>query len=191
MNRDGVTVPDADDPDRALIRAIAQRDEQALEALYARHWRTLLAYLIQQLGDDQLAEEVLQDVMLAAWKGAPGFRGECRVRTWLMAIARRRATTARQRRARSALPLDENNPPGELHFTHTQSFHTPHDDMLSALDQLPCAEREIIILIFYHNLSGSEVALVMGVPEGTVRSRLRRAKGRLNKLLSEREPTDA
>jgi RNA polymerase sigma-70 factor (ECF subfamily) len=191
MKQSVVIEPDADDPDRCLIRAIAQRDEQALEALYARHGRTLFAYLIQQLGDRQLAEEVLQDVMLAVWKGAPGFRGECRVRTWLMAIARRRASTARQRRTSSALPFDENISPDGLRFLHNQPHPNAHDDVLGALDQLSCAEREVIVLIFYHDLSGSEVALVMGVPEGTVRSRLRRAKVRLNKLLSEREPTDA
>jgi RNA polymerase sigma-70 factor (ECF subfamily) len=191
MKTSGTEKPDGDDPDLALIQAIAQRDEQALEALYAHHWRTLLAYLFQQLGDHHLAEEVLQDVMLAVWKGAPGFRGECRVRTWLMAIARRRAVTARQRCASSALPFDENIFPDGLRILPNQLHPTAHDDVLSALDQLPCAEREVIILIFYHDLSGSEVALVMGIPEGTVRSRLRRAKGRLNKLLSEREPNDA
>jgi RNA polymerase sigma-70 factor (ECF subfamily) len=191
MKMSGAEKTDTPDPDRDLIRAIARCDEQALETLYARHWRTVLAYLIQQLGDYQLAEEVLQDVMLAVWKGASGFRGECRVRTWLMAIARKRASTARLRRVSGALPLDESFASNGLHIFQHQAHHTGHDDVLSALGQLPCAEREIIILIFYYNLSGSEVALVMGVPEGTVRSRLRRAKVRLNKLLSERESTDA
>jgi RNA polymerase sigma-70 factor (ECF subfamily) len=191
MKTSGAETPEADDPDLALIRAIAQRDERAFEALYARYWRTLLAYLIQQVGEYELAEEVLQDVMLAVWKGAPGFRGEGKVRTWLLAIARKRAISARQRRTSSALPLDENTHLEGPRFFPNRAHHTAHDDVLSALDQLPCAEREIIILIFYHDLSGSEVALVIGVPEGTVRSRLRRAKVRLNKLLSEREPSDA
>ena len=191
MKRDGRIIPETDDPDRGLLNAIAQRDEQALEALYARHWRTLLAYLIQQLGDYQLAEEVLQDVMLAVWKGASGFRGDCRVRTWLMAIARKRASTARQCRVSSVVSLDENFPSDGLRFLQHQITQTAYDNVLAALDQLPSAEREIILLIFYHDLSGPEAAVVMGIPEGTVRSRLRRAKARLNRLLSEREPTDA
>ncbi len=182
------TAPDADDPDLCLLRAIAQRDTHALEALYARHWRTLLTYLIHQLGDYQLAEEVLQDVMLAAWTGASGFRGECKVRTWLMAIARRRAITARHRQMGGALPLDDNISSDRWHFLHNQTLH---DDVLAALDQLPNPERETIVLIFYYGLSGPEVAVVMEVPEGTVRSRLRRAKDRLHTLLSEWEAADA
>ncbi len=191
MKRSGPEIPGAEDPDRDLVRAMAQSDEQALEALYTRYWRTVLAYLIQQVGDYQLAEEVLQDVMLAAWRGASGFREECRVRTWLLAIARKRACTARQRRVSGTLPLDENISFDGLRFLQNQTSLAAHDDVLTALDRLPCAERETIMLIFYHDLSGPEVALVMGVPEGTVRSRLRRAKARLSKLLSEQEPADA
>jgi RNA polymerase sigma-70 factor (ECF subfamily) len=191
MMRDVATGLDADDSDRCLIRAITERDEQALETLYARHWRTLLSYLIQQLGDHQLAEEVLQDVILAVWKGASGFRGECRVRTWLMAIARKRAITARQRQVSGTVPLDENMPAEGLHFLQNRTYPTGHDDVLAALDHLPKPERETIMLIFYHGLSGPDVATVMEVPEGTVRSRLRRAKSHLRKLLSKREPTNA
>jgi RNA polymerase sigma-70 factor (ECF subfamily) len=188
MTGDTAPALDADASDLALIRAIAQCDEQALEALYARHCRLLLAYLMQQLGDQALAEEVLQDVMLGVWKGAAGFRGECRVRTWLMAIARHRALTARQRRTNGRMPLDDDllqvSPFGQTH-------QAVKDNILAALNQLPPPERETILLIFYHNLSGPEVAVVMEVPEGTVRSRLRRAKVRLHQLLREGEPRDA
>jgi RNA polymerase sigma-70 factor (ECF subfamily) len=182
---------DTDDSDRCLITAIARGDAHALEALYARHWRTLLAYLMQQLGDHQLAEEVLQDVMLAAWKGASNFRGECKVRTWLMAIARKRALTMRQRQAGGTLSLDDEVASADPYVLHYPTHQTVYDEVLAALDQLPDLERRTIELIFYHDLSGPEVATVMEVPEGTVRSRLRRAKNRLHKLLSERETTDA
>jgi RNA polymerase sigma-70 factor, ECF subfamily len=74
------------DPDLRLVHAMAAGDTQALETLYARHGRSILAYLIGQLNDRQLAEEILQDVMLAAWRGAESFRGESKVRkphSWL------------------------------------------------------------------------------------------------------------
>lgn len=186
MTRETGSLPDIDDPDRCLVNCMAQRDTHAVEALYARHWRVLLAYLIQQVSDYQLAEELLQDVMLAAWNGAATFRGECKVLTWLMAIARKRAITARQRQAQATIPLDE-----DTSFMSNQTLQGPHDEVLTALNQLPHAERETVILIFYYNLSGSDVAIVMQVPEGTVRSRLRRAKTRLHKLLCEQEAANA
>lgn len=181
---------DTDDSDRCLLTAIARGESRALEELYCRHWRTLLTYLIQQLGDYPLAEEVLQDVMLAVWKGASGFRGECQVRTWLLAIARKRANTARRRQPGTTLALDEDGP-SDLPLAQHPTHHPLHDDVLDALAQLSAIERETIQLIFYHGLSGADVAAVMGVPEGTIRSRIRRAKARLHSLLSAREPADA
>jgi RNA polymerase sigma-70 factor (ECF subfamily) len=97
----------ADDPDLTLLRAVAKGDEGALGELYARRGPSLLIYLIGRLGDRQLAEEVLQDVMLAAWKGAARFRGQSSVRTWLLAIARHRAINAQRKRKLARAPLDE------------------------------------------------------------------------------------
>ena len=102
---DNLTKPrDAwDDPQ--LVQAIGRGDTLALEELYRRHGLALLSYLIGQVGDAALAEEILQDVMLAVWQGSAAFRGESRVTTWLLAIARRRAITARQRPRLTAVPL--------------------------------------------------------------------------------------
>ena len=86
------------DPDLPLLQAMAKKDSSALEELYRRHGPRLLAYLSARLEDVGLAEEVLQDVMLSAWQNASRFRGECRVVTWLMAIARNRAINAFHRK---------------------------------------------------------------------------------------------
>jgi DNA-directed RNA polymerase specialized sigma24 family protein len=72
---------------------MAGGETAALDQLYLRHGPPLLAYLQGQLPTRQLAEEVLQDVMLAAWQGAGNFRGEGSVRSWLLAISRNRACT--------------------------------------------------------------------------------------------------
>lgn len=84
------------DPDRALLSAVAEGDPHALEALYTRHGLRLLHYLTGQLNDLALAEEVLQDVMLAIWQQAERFRGESRVTTWMLAIAHHHAISARR-----------------------------------------------------------------------------------------------
>jgi RNA polymerase sigma factor (sigma-70 family) len=87
-----------DNPDLALMQAIASGDSVALRLLYEKHGLHLLNYLIARLDNRSLAEEVLQDVMLAVWQGAGRFCGRSQVRTWLFAIARRQAAKAIRRK---------------------------------------------------------------------------------------------
>ncbi len=88
-----------EDPDLALLSRIATGDQEAIEELYRRHSRVLLGQLRFMVDQPALAEEVLQDTMLAVWRGARTFRGGSRVRTWLLGIARRQARD-RMRRQR-------------------------------------------------------------------------------------------
>lgn len=166
------------DPDIPLIQAMAAGDTGALRTLYARHGLHLLNYLIAQLGDRALAEEVLQDVMLAAWRGAGGFRGSSQVRTWLFAIAWRQALKARGRSRMALLPLLDDVPteaPNE----------EPADGLDAALQQLPAEQQEALELVFYRGLSGPEAAARLGIPLNTLKSRLHRAKMALRHLLRE------
>jgi RNA polymerase sigma-70 factor (ECF subfamily) len=174
-----------DDPDVALIHAVAAGDVHALDELYARFGPGLLSYLTSYLNDRQLAEEVLQDVMLAVWNNASGFRGESKVRTWLIVIARNRAINTRRRKEPQLMPLDD-----ELDF---QSSDTGPLEKIERKDQqealrevlqtLPPTQREILELVFFHQLSGPEVADVLGINIGTVKSRLHRAKEMLRRVL--------
>jgi len=171
-----------DEGDQALLRQIAQGDAQALEALYQRHGRALLSYLIGQIGSPSAAEDVLQEVMLAVWQGAAQFRAESKVTTWLLSIAHHRAVTARQR-----LPAD-----GRLHENIAADSAGPLETLerqadrvrvQAALQQLPPDQRAVLELVFYHDLTGPEAAEVLGISVGTVKSRLHRAKTRLGRLL--------
>lgn len=172
-----------DDPDLTLIRALANGDERALEELYARHGPALLAYLAGRLGDRQQAEEVLQDVMLAAWKGAAKFRGESQVRTWLLSIARYRAINAQRRRTLPRASFYEAASASRAGPLEGLMQEASRDQVRQALGQLPADQRETLELVFYHELSGPEAAAVLGVAPGTVKSRLHRAKAALRKLL--------
>lgn len=171
------------DPDGGLLRAMANGDVRALDDLYARHGRRLLSYLVGLLGDRQLAEEVLQDVMLAAWRGAGQFRGESQVYTWLLAIARLQALGALRRRKFTSVPLDENLPDGDS----GQPAAFDREALRAALKRLPTDQRETLELIFYHELTGVEAAAVLGVAPGTIKSRLSRAKSTLRGLLRREE----
>ncbi|MCB0076171.1 MAG: RNA polymerase sigma factor [Anaerolineales bacterium] len=175
------------DPDIVLVKAMAAGEATAIESLYQRHGPALFAYLVGQLGDRQWAEDVLQEVMLAAWRSAARFRGESTVRTWLLAIARYRALNARQRRPPppDALPPDL---PTDDPKPHQKLEHdAQRDEIARALQQLPAAQRETLELIFFHGLSGPEAAQVQKVAIGTIKSRLHRAKAALRHLLSKEE----
>ena len=178
------------DPDLSLLRAMGCGDAAALAELYRLRGPALLAYLTARLDDRGLAEEVLQDVMLAAWQAAGRFRGQGRVMAWLLAIARTRAINAYHRQVRphaTQVALDE----ASAQETAAQEGGEPfgaHNEALSAgLRTLPAEQREALELVFVHGLSLQETAQVMSVAVGTVKSRLHRARKRLAKWITEEE----
>ncbi|MGD0064449.1 MAG: RNA polymerase sigma factor [Streptosporangiaceae bacterium] len=86
------TFPASHDPacdDAGLLGRIGQGDEEAMAAFYREHGRVVLAQVLLVAGERVLAEEIVQDTMLAVWRGAGSFRGESSVRSWVIAIARR------------------------------------------------------------------------------------------------------
>jgi RNA polymerase sigma factor (sigma-70 family) len=173
------------DPDHAIIRSMANGDADALDELYVRYGPGILNFLVARLNDRQLAEEVLQDVMFAAWKSAPSFRGESKVLTWLLTIARNRAINTQRK---SQLPLVEYDEEIRAYATDTGPFEKvvrldQSEALREALDQLPAAQREVLVLVFIHQLSGVEVAEVLGISVGTVKSRLFRAKEMLRRVI--------
>jgi RNA polymerase sigma-70 factor, ECF subfamily len=174
------------DPDYALIQGMAARDSRALDELYERHGRGILSFLVAQLHDNrQLAEEVLQDVMLAAWENAGNFRGESKVRTWLLVIARNRALNAVRRRSPLLVELDDNlsNYDDDTSPLERVQRQFRGQALRKAIENLPAQHKEILVLVFYQGLSGAEVAQVLKISEGTVKSRLHRAKEALRRLL--------
>ena len=88
--------------DDTLLRRVARGEADALTTLYHRHADNLFGFLHRLAGDRMLAEEILQDTLLAVWRGADRFEGKSQVRTWLYGIARRQA----HNRLRSTRPTD-------------------------------------------------------------------------------------
>ena len=181
--------------DSELVQALAAGDTRALDELYQRHGLAVLSYLIGQVGSRPLAEEVLQDVMLAVWRGAARFRGESSVRTWVLAIAHKRAISARlahQRREDRQAPLEDDVPARDASPPDVLEQRATVAEVRAALHHLPHDQRETLELIFYHDLSGPEAAAVLGIAPGTVKSRLNRAKTKLRRVLRLQEDlTDA
>ncbi|MBN9389781.1 MAG: sigma-70 family RNA polymerase sigma factor [Chloroflexi bacterium] len=177
-----------DESDLALLREMAVGRVEALNLLYARYGSLLLVYLTARLHDRQWAEEVLQDVMLTAWNGAGNFQGRSSVKTWLFTIARNQAVNAYTRRKPGPDPLDPEMP-GLAGVSPEKLLERSLDGatLQEALLQLPEEQRETLELLFFQELSQAEVAQVMRVAPGTIKSRLSRARTNLRKFFKVRE----
>jgi RNA polymerase sigma factor (sigma-70 family) len=187
---------DAVDPDLPLVRAMARGDERALETLYERHGSGVWAFVLARVGDRAVAEEILQDVMLAAWRGAAGFRGASKVRTWLLTIAHHRAVNALRRRGggqvirstsmgddRGSPQSDADDPAGLVSGTPFLAASDDRLDLRTAVDGLAPDHRTALDLVFFHDLTVAEAAEVLGVAPGTVKSRLHRARAALRAVI--------
>jgi RNA polymerase sigma-70 factor (ECF subfamily) len=172
--------------DAVLLRRIAATDRHAVAELYARHQRALFRYLCQLTPDSGLAEEILQDTIVAAWQGAASFEGRSTVQTWLFAVARRQAHNALRRRGlppfadEDALDVVVDPEPGPEERALQQSDVVELGRAMSGLSLL---HREVLVLNFLHGLSYEEIATVVDVPIGTVKSRLSNAKRALREVL--------
>lgn len=174
--------------DTALLGRIAAGDQGALGELYRRLGRLMFAQILLAVGERALSEEILQDSLLAIWHGAGSFRGESTVRSWAVAIARRQARD-RMRRHRPRVvddaclaELPSREPGPESTALDRAEAHT----VAEAIRTLSAGHREVLGLAFGAGLSLPEVAAVLRVPLGTVKSRLTAARSALGRALSER-----
>jgi RNA polymerase sigma factor (sigma-70 family) len=177
------------DSDLQLVRAIATGDRQALSDLYLRYSRPILHYLSHFTSDRGVAEELLQDTLVAVWKNAHSYRGEASVQAWLFGIARRRACKRLRRveppRAEPAELLDM--PAPDLEPETALLASVARDEIIAALGRLAPIHREVLLLTFVHGLAYAETADILGVPVGTIKSRLSNARRSLRALLDTEE----
>jgi len=175
----------ADDPERQLVARMAAGDRDALGELYARYRLPLFHYLLQFTSDAGLAEELLQDTLVAAWQNAHLFRGTGRTAAWLFGIARRRACKRLRRRelphaeAAGLQGLAAPDPEPEAALL----AGVARAELAAAILRLAAVHREVLLLTFMQEFSYQETADVLQVPLGTVKSRLSNAKRALRAIL--------
>jgi RNA polymerase sigma-70 factor (ECF subfamily) len=179
--------------DRELVARIGQGDRDALAELSRRHQSSLFFYLLRLVGDPEVAEEVLQDSLVAAWQGAIRFEGRSKVLTWLVGIARRQAHNTLRRRGLPLVDLAEvESLPSLASGPEDQAVaNAEREQLAAAMRRLVPAHREVLVLTFVHSLSYREMAEVVGVPEGTIKSRLSNAKRALRVLLEQGVDNDS
>jgi RNA polymerase sigma-70 factor, ECF subfamily len=170
--------------DADLISAHAAGDPHAFSELVRRHRDRLWAVALRTLRDPEEAADALQDAFISAFRAAGNFRAESQVTTWLHRIVVNACLDrVRRKQARPTVPLPESgfNEPA-----------TPRDSMsdretrlvvTAALDQLPEDQRAPIVLVDVEGYSVSETAKLLGIAEGTVKSRCARGRAKLAKVL--------
>ncbi|HWM86599.1 MAG TPA: sigma-70 family RNA polymerase sigma factor [Kofleriaceae bacterium] len=171
-----------EDDDRALLGAVAAGDRGALARLYDRYAPMLMAVGVRMLGVRGEAEDLVHDVFLEAWQRASTYdpaRGS--VRTWLLVRLRSRALDRfRSRSRQNASPVEEPDQLEERAVREEDPALAPDRTAVRrALESLSSEQRVVLELGYFHGLSSSEIALHIGVPIGTVKSRVANGLARL------------
>jgi RNA polymerase sigma-70 factor, ECF subfamily len=171
-----------------LLRRIVTGDEDAMAAFYREHLQVVFAQVLLLVTDRVLAEEIVQDTMLAVWRGAGSFRGESSVRSWVIAIARRQTRDRlRGRRLRVVDDAFLADQPGSGPEPEVMALDRAElAEVRGAIRELAPAHREVLGLAFGSGLSLPEVAGVLEIPVGTVKSRLSAARTALNRILEKK-----
>lgn len=171
----------------AWIRQIAQGDERAFEQLFQCYAPRIFRFAMGYLNDRSHAEEVVQETMIAVWKSAKSYKEQSQVSSWILGIARNKAldrARARQREPEFSREKLDRHASARATPEQIAQRETQIERVRAALERLSPEHREVMMLAFYNDLSYSEIAQIVGCPEGTVKSRVYYAKEQLKKILS-------
>jgi RNA polymerase sigma-70 factor (ECF subfamily) len=172
--------------DEDLLQRIAAGDRLAMRVLFSRHQLKIHRFVLRMVRDEAVAEDAVSDTFLDVWRQAGDFSGRSQVTTWLMSIARFKALSALRRRRE--LGLDEEWAAGIADDADTPEVITQKADKGAAIrlcmERLTADHREVLDLVYYHEASVEEVAEIVGIPEGTVKTRLFHARKKLAELLT-------
>ncbi len=169
--------------DRELIRLVAAGGHAAFAELYRRFSGMLFNFLLSLVRDQHAAEDLLQEVFLAVWKGAGRYRGAAAVKTWLFNIAYNQGISWHRRRKEllvddlDQLVIAPSSP--DIMGDPIQNRLVVH-----ALEQLTPHHRAALELVLYYQMSYREAAEVLACPVGTVKSRVSYARRQLQAMLN-------
>ena len=175
-----------DSDDAALLRAVATGDEAALRLLFDRHGGWLSARLRRRCNDEEVVADVLSDTFVAVWRGAGRFRSDGEVAAWIWGISVRRLVSRLRGRPApepwSSAELDASAEP--LASAEDEVLlGVEHGDLGAALRGLSPELRAVVQATILDGLSTREAARLLGMPQGTLKGRLRRAKAEMRTAL--------
>lgn len=188
--------------DAELVRRFQEGDRTAFDAIVDRYQHRVFTLAVRWIGDEQVAAEVSQDVFIAMYRKLDSFRGDAKLSTWVYRVVinhcKNRKLYRKRRRMHLHEPLegtraaeDEDAPTRQIPSEEPLADAGVHrseaaqllHEGLAALDE---GQRQIIVLRDIEDLSYEEIGELLGVPRGTVKSRLHRARAQLATLLGRR-----
>jgi RNA polymerase sigma-70 factor (ECF subfamily) len=178
------TLGGLDDP--ALLERVKAQDSRAHRVLFERYYPRVFAFLMRRLRDRELSEETAADVFFEVWRNASAFRGASLASTWIFGIAHFKCLEADRRRRRmkrsQVLPtnvevLHRVADPREL--TNELEVRADLRRVEALVRRLPAEQRTTVELALVEGLAYDEIAQRLGVPEGTIKARVARARARI------------
>ena len=169
--------------DTELLSLVASHDARALRAFHDRHAPWVLARLRHRCSNDDVVFDALQDTFVAVWRTAGSWRGEGEPAAWLWGIASRRLIGIQRGRSRWA-PASVANPVDVADLGDSMGQVVDRSMLDDALDTLPSDLRDVVMATYVDGLSMVETGKLLDIPDGTVKTRLMRARRRLRGVLS-------
>jgi RNA polymerase sigma-70 factor (ECF subfamily) len=171
-------------PDAELLQAISDGDRAALRALYERHAPWLTLRLERRCADRDVVDDAVQDTFVAIWRSAGRYDGRGAVGAWIWGIAvRRLIDTLRRRPPREFVVterLEDVVPSAEEHVL----LGVEHGDLGGALNRLSPELRTVVQATVLDGLTTREASRLLGIPQGTVKTRMMRARQQLREELA-------
>ncbi|KAA8886358.1 RNA polymerase sigma factor [Nocardia colli] len=169
------------DTDEALLAAVARGDQACLRALYDRHAPAMLRVVRRMTAQSGVAEEILQETWLAVWRSADSFRGESSARGWLFGVAKRQAHNYLRKSVLVTVDIDETAEMSDQAGTVEDIVlaNAARTELAVGIRDLPEHLREVLLLVLVDDMSYPDVAAILGIPVGTVKSRMSHARKRL------------
>jgi RNA polymerase sigma-70 factor (ECF subfamily) len=195
----GVPPPDEVADEARLVARLIARDEAAFNALVRAYERRVFALLVRMIGSREEAEDLAQEVFVQVFKAIGSFRGESKLSTWIYRIAvnlsKNRSKYLRVRRSdrqEQLESLEERASLGETRRANVAPVERP-DDVMAAIQlerivqaailELEPSFRECLVLRDIEDLSYDEIGTITNLPEGTVKSRIHRARAQLKEII--------
>jgi RNA polymerase sigma factor (sigma-70 family) len=172
--------------DEQVLEAVGRGDDDALGVLYDRFGRLAFRLAFRILRDRALAEDAVQEAFLAVWRSADAYKRErAKPSTWILTVVHRRAVDlVRREQTRRGEPLEAAPEPTSGPADEDAVLRDRRAAVQAALTELPGEQRQALELAYYGGLTQSELAERLGVPLGTVKSRMFAGLGRLRELLA-------
>ena len=179
-----------EEPSELVVRAAAGGDAAAFTSLVRHYEGHVRRFLVHFLGDATLAEDVAQETFVRVYRGLPSFAFRSPLSSWVFQVARNSALDAlrsRRRRDRLVAAVTPPRPEERAAPTPSPSGAAEVEAAIASLDDRP---REALLLVEVYGLTYREAGEVLGVPEGTVKSRVHQARRSLDRWLQAPECAD-